>query len=396
MMTTETLAARPAAASPLPAIVLVLATGVLTGAQLGKIAPLIPWYRAEIGLSLVATGWLAAILGVFIALAALPAGWAIDRFGLQRSFVAGAVAIIGGGALLAGSQAPTVIFAARLLEALGYLALCIGLPAILNQISPPTWKAPVLAIWSGFVPLGYATSDFLAAAILPGAPPATFLFAMTGLFAALALATLGSLRGQQLRPDSTEGAGSLRASLTTPVVLVALSFGMFVVLSVSMFTFMPSFITGAGSHYLISAGAVALTVPLGNVLASVMVRGKPAIFMARLAVAGFAISALTAVPAFTLASPLAATIAAVLLAVSGALVASSQFAAIPFITPRDGSVPVAIGLVCQAGGIGTVFGPPVAALTIERFGWPGFGWFLAAIALFGLAAMLPLMRANRR
>ena len=31
----------------------------------------------------------------------------------------------------------------------------------------PRWKGPVLAIWSGFVPLGYATADLLAAVLVP-------------------------------------------------------------------------------------------------------------------------------------------------------------------------------------------------------------------------------------
>ncbi len=103
-------------------------------------------------------------------------------------------------------------------------------------------------------------------------------------------------------------------------------------------------------------------------------------------------SAAVAVPAFTLSSPALATVSALVLAVSGALVASAQFAAIPFITPARGSVSVAIGLVCQAGGLGTVFGPPLAAAVIERSGWTGFGWFLAAVSLAGLVCMAPLMR----
>src|SRR5690606_1986659 len=126
-----------------------------------------PWYRNEVGFSLVEAGWLAAVLGIFIALAALPAGWLIDRIGLKRSILIGAVLLSAGGIALALADAAATIFAARLVEAVGYLALCVALPAILNDISPVDWKGPVLAIWSGFVPLGFATSDFLALAMLP-------------------------------------------------------------------------------------------------------------------------------------------------------------------------------------------------------------------------------------
>lgn len=379
----------------LVAIVLVLAAGVFTGAQLGKIAPLIGWYQSELGFTLVAAGWLAAILGIFIALAALPAGWAIDRIGLVRSILLGATALTVGGLLLAAARDPAIVFAARLVEASGYLLLCIALPAVLAAVSPDTWKGPVLAIWSGFVPLGFAASDFLAAAMLPAFAPPAFLLAMVLIFAVLAAAALLSLRN--LAVAGTAGAdGGVSTTLSREVVLLAAGFGAFVVLSVSMFTFMPSFVTAQPSHFLVSAGAIALSVPLGNVLAGVLVSGRGPRFMAGLAIAGFGANALTAVPAFVLGEPVLATCAVLLLAVSGAVVASAQFAAIPFVTPRRGSVAVALGLVCQAGGIGTVFGPPIAATVIERAGWSGFGWFLAAVAVAGMAAMLPLLRAPSR
>lgn len=368
---------------------LVLLAGVMTGAQLGKIAPLIPWYRNDLGLSLVEAGWLAAILGIFVAIAALPAGWLIDRVGLKRSILAGAAVLAAGGVALALADTTLAIFAARLVEAVGYLALCVALPAVLNDISPVNWKGPVLAIWSGFVPLGFATSDFLALAMLPLYSPPAYLLVMALLFAVLAAGALWLLGGIAVS-QPVSSTGGVAQTLSLPVVLVAGSFGAFVVLSVSMFTFMPSFVAGDGAHFLVSAGVIALSVPLGNVLASVLVRGRGAGYMARLAVFGFAISAVTAIPAFTLANPALATISALALAISGALVASAQFAAIPFVTPRGGSVPVAIGLVCQAGGLGTVFGPPLAASVIETFGWSGLGWFLSAVAVAGLACMVPI------
>lgn len=368
---------------------LVLLAGVMTGAQLGKIAPLIPWYRNDLGLSLVEAGWLAAILGIFVAIAALPAGWLIDRAGLKRSILAGAAVLAAGGVALALADTTLAIFAARLVEAVGYLSLCVALPAVLNDISPVNWKGPVLAIWSGFVPLGFAMSDFLALAMLPLYSPPAYLLVMALLFAVLAAGALWLLGGIAVSQPASS-TGGVAQTLSLPVVLVAGSFGAFVVLSVSMFTFMPSFVAGDGAHFLVSAGVIALSVPLGNVLASVLVRGRGAGYMARLAVFGFVVSAITAVPAFTLANPALATISALALAISGALVASAQFAAIPFVTPRGGSVPVAIGLVCQAGGLGTVFGPPLAASVIETFGWSGLGWFLSAVAVAGLACMVPI------
>ena len=46
----------------LAAIVFLLAAGILAGTQLGKIAPLVGWYRSDAGFSLVMVGWLAALI----------------------------------------------------------------------------------------------------------------------------------------------------------------------------------------------------------------------------------------------------------------------------------------------------------------------------------------------
>ena len=379
----------------LATIVLILLAGVMTGAQLGKIAPLVPWYGAEPGLSLVATGWLVAILGIFIAFVALPSGWVIDRLGLMHAIGGGVAALAIGGTALAVSVSPAAIFASRLVEAAGYLVLCIALPVALNAVSPTHWKGPVLAIWSGFVPLGFAASDFLAAAMLPHVGPPVFLLALTALFTAFSVAALALLRGFTIDAPAG-GGGAVLPTLSRNVILLALAFGAFVVLSVSMFAFMPSFVAGEGAHYLVSAGMVALSVPIGNVLASVLVRGRDVGFMARLALAGFAVSVVAAAPAFTLSDPLLATVSALALAISGAVVASALFAAIPFLTPQNGSVSIAFGLVVQAGGIGTLFGPPVAGAVVDAFGWAGFGWFLAGTALAGLACMMPIAAVSGR
>lgn len=382
---------------PVPVVLigLILTLGVLTGAQLGKIAPLIPWYTEDLGFSLISAGWLAAMLGVFIALGALPAGWLIDRVGLRNSIAAGVLTLTVGGAWLSISVDPGAIFAARTVEAIGYLALCIALPACLDAVSPPRWKAPVLAIWSGFVPLGFALSDFLAAMVLALHGPETFLQIITGIFLLLSVAVLLLLQGRQMTPVAGD-TGTMRATLSRQVVLLAISFGAFVIVSVSMFTFMPSFVAGEGSHYLLGAGAVALCVPLGNILASVMVVGRRPQYMAGLAAAGFVVSAIAAIPAFVMRDPAIATIAALALAISGAFVASAQFAAIPFSTPSGGSVAVVFGLVSQAGGIATVFGPPVAAWIVETYSWSGLGYFLALVSAVGVVTMLPLTRTVSR
>jgi MFS family permease len=383
----------------LAAIAALLLAGILAGTQLGKIAPLVGWYRDDIGFSLVLIGWLASMIGIFVALAALPAGWAIERAGMRKSFAAACAIMIAGGVALAFLRKPEAILAARTVEGAGYLVLVIAIPALLNSISPPSWRAPALAIWGGFVPVGFAIADLMAACILPAGETVYLLAAIVvfALFAAAATVLafkVADFDGAQRPVAEANPDGAFRATMTIGVVLISLAFGIYVVLSVGFFAFMPAFIAGGQSAIALSAGAIALIVPLGNLLTGALVRGRDARFAAWLATIGFAATAAAALPAFAGTSVLPATLAAVVLAVSGGVTASALFASVPLILPKGGSVAVAIGLICQAGGIGTVFGPPLAGQVIESYGWLGFGWFLAGSAAVGIVSLSPLL-ANR-
>lgn len=375
----------------LAAIATLLIAGIFAGAQLGKIAPLVGWYQQELGFSLVLIGWLTSMIGVFVALAASPAGWAIEIFGVRRSVTLGSAFLAAGALALTVLQRPEAILAARLVEGLGYLVLVIALPAVLTVISKPSWRAPVLAIWSCFVPVGYAVSDLMAQALLPSFGPSIYLLVMAAgyiVFAGLGMLLLLGVTDIEIETAPEAEIGAFAATVGLPVLLIALSFGFFVVQSVSFFSFMPAFIAG-GAGLLLSAGAITLFTPIGNVLASFLVNGASARGIALIAVVFFALTIVMAYPVFIGTSPLVATICAAAFCIVSGVVGSALFAVIPSIVPRGGSVSIAIGLVAQAGGIGTLFGPPLAAWVIEDYGWNGLSILLAAIGFAGVVCLLP-------
>lgn len=385
----------------LAAIAALLVAGVFAGAQLGKIAPLVGWYRDEIGFSLVLIGWLTSAIGIFVALLALPAGWAVGVLGARPSFVWSSVVLVAGGVALASFDAPGLILAGRLVEGIGYLALVIAIPAILTTISPQAWRGAALALWGGFVPVGFAAADFLAAALLDRAGPALYLLANVAIFAVFAaisvllLGRVGDVVPDRIPAADGDGRRAISGSLSVAVVAAALAFGVYVVLSVGFFAFMPAFVADRGD-LLVSAGVIALSVPAGNVLASLFMRRGTALVAARLAAAGFAAAAIAAVPAFAAAGAATTTLAGLVFAIAGGVTASALFAAVPYIVPKGGSVAVAIGLVAQTGGLGTVFGPPLAGHVIERYGWDGYAWFLAAVAVAGVVLVAPLLMMPAR
>lgn len=385
-------------------IVFLLAAGILAGAQLGKVAPLVGWYQQDSGFSLVMVGWLAALIGLFVAFAAFPAGLAIQRFGTRRASVLSFAVLALGAFWLALAQGSTPVLVARLIEGLGYLVLVIAVPALLSDLAPARWRGPVMAVWGGFVPIGFAIANFVAAAMIPASGERAFLLAMAASFALFALpasvliwrvtdADSERFTDAENEPLSAGGTASLIARTLTPAIwLIGLAFGAYVISSLGFFTFMPTFVAEHGSRMLVSAGVIALLVPAGNVLAGALLHGRGGRFAALLSATAFLVSVLAAVPAFTIATPLLATLAAAIVAVSGGVVASSLFAAIPTYIPRGGSVSVAIGLVAQAGGIGTLVGPPLTAAIIETWSWAGLGVFLSIAAACGALLLLPLIR----
>ena len=380
------------------ALVMLLLAGILAGAQLAKIAPLVDWYQREAGYSLVMIGWLTSTLGLFVALAALPAAFAIDRLGTYASFVGSSAALAIGGVILAAFDAPAAALAGRLVEALGYLAIVIATPALLAALAPERLKAPVLAVWGGFVPLGYAFADFSAAALLPVVAPRTYLMVVALCFALCAAIAAALSAG--LKPAGAvatdRSSASLGSTFTVPVAAVAAAFGAYVVLSLGFFSFLPSFAGDGTGAILLSAGFVALLVPFGNVLAGVLVDGRGPRYVAWLTAAGFLASAASAVPFFSSPDPVVATAAAVVFAIAGGVVASALFASIPSVVPVGGSVAVGIGLVAQSGGLGTLVGPPLAGYVISEFAWSGFGWFLAVVSLLGIVCLVPMLRGRSR
>jgi predicted MFS family arabinose efflux permease len=375
------------------AVAMLLVAGVLAGAQLGKIAPLIGWYRAEAGMSLVVAGWLTSAIGFFVAVAALPAAFAVDRFGMYRSFVLSSATLAVGAVALALLDTPVAVLAARLVEGLGYLVLVIATPALLAALPPPRLRAPALAIWGGFVPIGFAVSDFLASVMLGTATPRAFLLTIALIFTASAIAAALLARGlepAEVDPDGSGAAAHFRASFSAPIVLSALAFGAYVVLSMGFFSFLPTFVAERGT-LLVPAWLVALFVPAGNVLTGFLVKGRSAGFVVRLGLLGFAVTAASVLPFYTSADPASATVAALFFALAHGLVASAIFAAVPLILPVGGSTAIAIGIIAQTGGISTLIGPPAAGYVIGTYGWAGFGVFMFAVSVAGLLLMAPML-----
>src|SRR5699024_9152576 len=117
------------------AVGVLIAAGFLGASQIGKAAIAVPLLQRDLGLTLVVAAWVVGAYGTLAAVAGLPAGVGVARFGARRTVICGLLAIGLGSLLgaLAGSAA--ALLACRVLEGCGFLAVVIGVPTLLRSLS---------------------------------------------------------------------------------------------------------------------------------------------------------------------------------------------------------------------------------------------------------------------
>jgi len=264
---------------------LVVAAGGVAALQVGKLPPALPALQAELGLSLLQSGFLLSMVQLAgLTLAVFMGVWS-DGMGLQRSMVRGLLLLALASAVGGLATSVPVLLLCRALEGLGLLLVALPAPALIRRLVPQTRLAGMLGVWGAYMPTGTA----LALLAGPLFIPVWGWSAWWGLFALVSLAmALGVARVIPADPPAQAGPRSgtfqrLQRTLGAPGPwVVALSFGLY-----SGLGFLPSIYAqaGVGGALLGVLTALAAAVNMGGNMASgrLLQRGWAA---ARHAVAG--------------------------------------------------------------------------------------------------------------
>lgn len=141
------------------AVSVVLSAGVAAAVSLGKFSPFLDQVRDGFHLSLTGAGWLTSSVTVVAAVAATTVGrWA--GAGRSRSALALGLVTIGLSGLGTSvfANAAWQLFLARLLEAVGYVAIMVAGPALLAQVLDVALRKWALALWGMCIPAGLAAA----------------------------------------------------------------------------------------------------------------------------------------------------------------------------------------------------------------------------------------------
>lgn len=373
----------------------VLAGGV-AALQVGKLPPALPALQADLGLTLVQSGFLLSIVQLAgLSLAVFMGLWA-DGMGLRRSMVRGLCLLALASGLGGWATSVTALLALRAVEGLGFLLVALPAPALIRRLVPPAQLPGMLGVWGAYMPTGTALALLLGPLFIPvwGWGPWWWLFALVSLAMALWL-----VRSVPADPASAPPAGGapragqgpwlrLRTTLSAPGPwLVALTFGMYSGQWLAVVGFLPSIYAAAGVSGALLGVLTALAAAVngaGNMASGrLLQRGWAPRTTLWLGFGAMALGSSVAFGAFTEGWPWLRFAGVLLFSGVGGLVPGTLFSLAVRLAPGEQQVATTVGWVQQLSALGQFVGPPVVAAVAARAG----GWHATPLVTVACCAV---------
>jgi len=386
-------------------VLIALSAGIVAGVQVGKVPPVLPVLREELGIDLVTAGWVASLFSGCGALLGLAAGLIADRIGV-RPVIYNCTILMGAGSLI-GAAASTVeaLLLGRLIEGVGFVGIVVAAPAVITSVSRPEDRSLTLSVWGIYMPAGMALAMATSPFLLD-------LIGWRGIWFVNVILIAGCLLGlvRYLAPhrwsDPALSAGGKRAwrdvrrtlSMPGPWILGG-CFALYTIQYFAVMTWLPTFLIesmGRASETaaLISA-AVVFVNSFGNLSAGWLLRRGcrpwPLIALA------FAAMGFTSVGIFSGAAPdffkvpLAFTFGAV-----GGLLPAAVLASAPEHSPSREQVGTTNGIIVQGANCGSLLGPPLMAMAVSFLGgWENSYWVMLLCSIVGIGFVMRLKVSER-
>jgi MFS family permease len=359
------------------------ALGVLAAAQLGKMSALAPLVAADLGMGLTLSALVITLLEIGGATLGFVAGLLVDRLGVARVLLSGISLLMAGnlGESLSPSVATLVTW--RICEAGGYLSIVIAAPLLIFRTAPPAKRTVALALWSSFVPVGFALGAMGSGLI------ADLLSWRAATLAWALIAALMAMRTSRMRFVAAPGGATRRLVLPgRRIWALTLAFGCWASFAVGIIALLPSFLveqTGASARMAGLVGGLAAFISVLGVVLSAWLRHRGVRTGAWMA-ASIVLPALMLFGVFhDKAGILQVTALVLALNTLSGVYSGLAFALLPVLAQSDEEMAVANGLTLQFGATGSLLGPPLFAACVERWGWS------AAAAAGGVLSALCLL-----
>lgn len=234
--------------------------------------PLLPVLRADLGLTVVQSGFIATMLNAMGGLTGMFAGVFADRYGHKRFALIGLSLLVAGGLAGAASGSFALLLLSRFAEGAGFIMVTVSGVALIANVTRAQDRPRAMALWTAYMPAGGALA-------MLAAPVALASIGWRGFWVAVALAAACVLLlVRRVVPVTTFG-GQLRASrlaaetlLHPGAIALSLSFFGYAAMWATVMIWLPTFAVdqrGAtpATAALLTVGMVAINIP-GNLLGS--------------------------------------------------------------------------------------------------------------------------------
>ena len=377
-----------------PAVWAAIAAGIIAAACVGKLPPAIPLLREEFQLSLVAAGWVNSIFNTLSVCTAAFVGVLAGRYGALRFCGAGLATMMLGGVLGAAAQGEGALFASRILEGGGFIAIAVSAPALIVAACAPRERNLALGLWASYLPFGSGLT-ILASPFLLGS------IGWRGLWLAIVLLTLACAAALWRCRSSYYAApaaaptlsGTLRALRQFGPWWLAMGFACYSLMYYAVAVWLPTFLMQErGASITQAALLTALLIgcnAIGNLAGGwLMHRAAPRGHLISLA---FLVMAACACGIFSAALPDALRFSlSVLFMLAGGMIPASILSGGQVYAREASQISGIQGLIVQVAQIGPFAGPPLVAAVVSAAGnWEAaLGVLLAAAALGTLFGQL--------
>jgi MFS family permease len=372
----------------------VFAGGLVCGAYIGKVPPALPAQRAELGLTLIESGFIATTFNLIGLAVGMFVGVLCDRFGHKRLGLAGLAVMCLAGLAGAAAWDYASLLLSRFFEGVGFILFTVAGSALMAACADARERPKVMGFWSAYMPSGGSLAILVAPLFLAAwgwrsiwitfAIAAALCFVIVWRFAPTP--RYGGVSSMKLALESLRQPGS---------IALALLFAFYVAQWTSVMIWLPTFLvdergaTPALASFL-TALMVLVNIP-GNIGGGWLIaRG---VRRGMLILAAAAVMVVTDVAMLSSALPDALRFLSVLVfsccagAIPGAI-----FTGVVVHAKTPQHVGTTNGMVMQTSQAGQFLGPIVLAWLASRFGgWGASLWamlaFAGACALCGYAVL---------
>ena len=366
---------------------LVVLAGGVAALQVGKLPPALLVLQAELGLTLVQSGFLLSMVQLAgMSLAVFMGLWA-DGMGLKRSMVRGLCLLALASALGGFATSVTALLALRAIEGLGFLLVALPAPALIRRLVPADQLPGMLGLWGAYMPTGTALALLAGPLFIPVWGWGAWWWWFAAVSLGMAAWLWRSVPDDPVGHAAAAGQGAwhrLRSTLgARGPWLVAVTFGMYSGQWLAVVGFLPSIYAAAGVSGAVLGVLTALAAAVniaGNMASGrLLQRGWAPRATLWLGFGAMALGSTVAFAPFTESLSWLRYAGVLLFSGMGGLVPGTLFSLAVRLAPGEQQVATTVGWVQQLSALGQFVGPPVVAAVAARAG----GWQLTPLFTVG-------------